>query len=407
MWQTCKNVYHGFTAFLAALYYGYPGRRIKVIGVTGTDGKTTTTHLIHHILKAAGKKVSMVSSVYAEIAGKKYDTGFHVTTPDSWMLQKFFKEAVDRGDEYMVLEVTSHGLDQNRVGGIAFEAGVLTNITHEHLDYHKTYEQYVRAKLKLLFRSRVAIVNKDDESYKQIIEAGLQPLTYGIKQAADTTPKNFSFTSPLPGEYNRYNCLAAIAVSRVFQIDTTIIQAALKKFPGVKGRFEYFQTHKDFGVIIDFAHTPNALEKVLSTVKPSVSGKLIHVFGAAGLRDFTKRPVMGKVSATYADVIVLTEEDYRTESVEEIIETIAQGCRDTGAKEYETIQVKKALQENSAVFFKISDRKTAIEFAIRKLARKGDMVILTGKAHEKSLCRGTTEHPWSEHGAVHEALKKV
>lgn len=408
MWQRIKNVYHGVSAFLAALFYGFPARQLTVIGVTGTDGKTTTTHLIHHILKTAGKKASLVSSIYAGIAGKKYDTGFHVTTPDSWKLQRFLRQAVDHGDRYLVLEVTSHGLDQNRVWGIPFTVGVLTNVTHEHLDYHKTYENYVKTKEKLLQRSKIAIVNVDDKSFQFIDRSKQRNITtYGIKNAAQVTPKSFSFTSPLPGEYNRYNCLAAIAVCRALGTEDKMIKNALKTFPGVKGRFEYFETGKNFDVVIDFAHTPNAIEKVLSTLKPLVKGRLIHVFGSAGLRDFTKRPIMGENSARLADLIVLTEEDYRTEDVNEIIEQIALGCRKGGAVEFAVNDYIQALKAKTPAFFRIPNRQEAINFAIQKLVRKGDTLILTGKAHEQSLCRGTVEYPWSEHEAVRQALAKL
>ena len=407
MWQRYKNIYHGVSAIFAAVYYGFPGKKLKVIGITGTDGKTTTTHLIHHILTSAHKKASMVSSVFAEIAGKQYDTGFHVTSPNEWQVQKFLQESFKAGEEYMVLEVTSHALDQHRVDGIDFEIGVLTNITHEHLDYHKTYENYVSTKVKLLKRARCAIVNRDDESFRYIdVSKNQKTITYGIKNKSDVMPETFTFTSPLPGEYNLYNCLAAIAACQQLGIKDAEIKKALKTFKGVKGRFEYLPTDNNFEVIIDFAHTPNGIEKVLSTVKPMVRGKLIHVFGSAGLRDRSKRPIMGEKSALFADVSVLTEEDYRTEHVDQIMDEIAQGCILQGARELTVGDFEKALVSKNKVFFRINDRQTAIDFAIQKLARKNDVLIFTGKAHEKSLCRGTVEYPWSEHEAIRKALKK-
>ena len=334
MWQEIKNIYHALSAYIAGAYYGFPGKKIKVIGITGTDGKTTTTHLIHHILTSAHKKASMVSTVYAEIAGKRYDTGFHVTSPNEWQVQKFLQESFEAGEEYMVLEVTSHALHQHRMDGIDFEIGVLTNITHEHMDYHKTYENYVSAKVKLLKRARCEIVNRDDESFRYIdTSETAKTITYGIKNKSEVSLENFTFTSPLPGEYNLYNCLAAIATCQQLGIKDTEIKKALKTFKAVKGRFEYLPTGKDFEVIIDFAHTPNAIEKVLSTAKPWVKGKLIHVFGSAGLRDQTKRPIMGGKSALFADISILTEEDHRTEDVGQIIDEIAQGCISQGASE--------------------------------------------------------------------------
>lgn len=406
MWQQLKNLYHALVGLLVATWYGFPGKKLIVVGVTGTDGKTTTTHLIYHILTASGKKAALVSSVYAEIAGKTHETGFHVTNPDPWLLQRLLKEAVRHGDEYMVLEVTSHGLDQHRIFGIPFAIGVITNVTHEHLDYHKTYLAYLKTKEKLLLYAKKAIVNKDDKSYRYFSgQVHAKEITYAIKQAADVTPKSFPFTTVLPGTYNQYNCLAAITTVRALGIPETDIRRALRTFPGVKGRFEYIRTGKDFNLIIDFAHTPNAIDQVLSTLRPLVKGKIIHVFGAAGLRDFTKRSAMGETSAKYADIIVLTEEDFRTEDINQIIAQIAQGVSKSGGKEFGVDQYLQGLKTKWPVFFRIPNRAQAINLAIQKLARRGDTVILTGKAHEKSLCRGTVEYPWSEHTAVKNALK--
>lgn len=426
--QSLKNVYHGLSSLCAAMYYGFPARNIQVIGVTGTDGKTTTTHLIHHILKSSGKKASMVSSVYAEIAGKIYDTGFHVTTPDSWMLQKFLRAAVDSGEEYMVLEVTSHALDQQRVLGIPFEIAVLTNITHEHLDYHKTYESYLKTKEKLLENAKIRIVNRDDESYKHLSilknkrseHSITDPvarsialvfphvtddiITYAVEQKADLTPKNFKFKINLPGIHNQYNALAAAAVGKILKISDKNIAKSLIDFAGVKGRYERVANSEGLSIIIDFAHTPNALKNVLPTAKKETKGHLIHLFGCAALRDVAKRPIMGAISAEFADYIILTEEDYRTEDVHEIIEQIAHGCMKAGAKEFLPQDVTAAQKMKVPVFFRIPNRTEAVNFAISKLAQKGDLVLLTGKAHETSLCRGTTEYPWSEHAAVMSAL---
>lgn len=408
MWQSIKNQYHLLVSMVAAGYYGFPARKIKVVGITGTDGKTTTTHLIHHLLSTSGKKASMVSSVYAEIAGTTYDTGFHVTTPDSFVLQKFLRHAVDGGDEFMVLEVTSHGLDQNRVVGIDFEVGVLTNVTHEHLDYHHTYEMYLRTKEKLLQRARTAIVNRDDESYRywDKNEYKRRMITYGLSKDADVHPQTFPFISPLPGEYNRYNCLAAIATCRLLGVSDYEVRRGLKSFKGIKGRFERISNSFGLEIIIDFAHTPNAIDSVLSAVKKDAKVKLIHVFGSAAKRDYLKRPIMGSKSAAIADVIILTEEDYRDEDINAIIDQIAQGAIKAGAIELSPREFEKAYKLKKPVLFRVPDRQDAVNLAIAKLAKKGDTIILTGKAHEKSLARGSVEHPWSEHEAVEIALKK-
>ncbi len=216
------------------------------------------------------------------------------------------------------------------------------------------------------------------------------------------TISSFPFTTQLPGEYNKYNCLAAIAVCKQIGIKDEDIRKGLKSFTGVKGRFEKIANKRGIDIIIDFAHTPNALKQVLSTVKPMVKGRLIHVFGAAGLRDVSKRSFMGTESAKFADLIVLTEEDCRTEDVNQIIDQIALGCINQGAKELQVRQIGQKFE--SPVFFRIPGRLQAINFAINKLAKKGDTVILTGKAHEKSLCRGKVEYPWSEHEAVKQAI---
>lgn len=405
--QRLKNIYHALCAFCASLFYGFPGKKLKVIGITGTDGKTTTTHLVYHILKTCGKRVSMISSVYAQIAGKQFDTGFHVTSPDPWMLQKFLKEAVLAKEEYLVLEVTSHGLDQSRILGVNFQIGVLTNITHEHLDYHKTYKEYLKTKEKLLKNAKISIVNKDNSSFGHLNTTDyVKCITYGIKEKADFTPAIFPFNTSLPGEYNRYNCLAAVAATRLLGIEDNCIRKALKSFAGVKGRFEKIPTKFGFEVIIDFAHTPNSVDAVLGTLRPIVKGKIIHVFGAAALRDVSKRPVMGENSAKYSDILVLTEEDYRTEDVNKIIDEIAKGAVSQGAQVFGANEVNKALKSKSPVIFKISNRQEAISFAISHLAKRGDTVILTGKAHEKSLARGNVEYPWSEHEAVKKALEQ-
>lgn len=413
--QGAKNIYHLLLAFFATIFFRYPGKSLTVIGVTGTDGKTTTVHLIYEILKSAGKKVSMISSVGAKIGNKDYELPFHVTTPSSWQLQKFLRLAVDRGEEFMVLEVTSHGLDQNRVFGCHFKVGVITNITHEHLDYHKTYKNYMMAKAKLFQGIEWAILNREDESYEFLNAkcrmGNAKIISYGLKEG-DITPANFPFRTPLPGEYNRQNVLAAIATAKALAISDSKIRQTVVSFSGVLGRFEFVKTGREFKTIIDFAHTPNALEKVLSTVKPQVSGRLIHVFGSAGLRDRLKRPKMGEVSAKYADVIILTEEDYRTENVDQIIDEIASGAveigswRDTIKPKANSHYSRKTGLEIGKNLFKIPDRQKAINFAF-KVAKKGDLVILTGKGHERSLCRGKKEYPWSEREAIKKALSTL
>lgn len=387
MIRIIKTIYHFLVAIFSLVRFGFPARRLIVIGVTGTDGKTTTTTLIYEILKKAGVGVSMISSVHAVIGGKSYDTGFHVTTPSAYWVQKYLAQAADYGDTHMVLEVTSHGLAQHRVFGIAFAVGVITNITHEHLDWHKTFEQYVKTKLSLLTRARIAVINRDDaESYNKAIPLLRRKtvFTYGIRREAKITPAIFPFNTSLPGTFNRYNCLAAIAATTALNISPKIIRNVIADFPGIPGRMEII-VKNPFLVIVDFAHTPNAIDKALRTAVGMTKNHLIHVFGSAGLRDVTKRPLMGRSSSKYADTIVLTEEDYRTEDVEKIMDEIQSGI------------------ENTSKVHRYPDRAAAIRFALR-LAKPGDTVIITGKGHEKSLCRGVREIPWSDQKQVLKSL---
>jgi len=374
--QKLKNLFHFLIAVLANIYYGFPSRKLKVIGVTGTDGKTTTTHLIYHILKTAGKKVSMISSVYAQIAGKKFDTGFHVTTPHPFFLQKSLNQSQKNGEEYFVLETTSHALDQYRVWGINYEIGLVTNITHEHLDYHLAYEDYVKTKAKLLLNSKLGLINKDDTSFS-LLKKITQNSNVKI-QSYSLNPKIIK-TIPSLTKFNEYNYSAAYVICRELGISDEEILKGMKSFKLPPGRLETVYD-KDFKVIIDFAHTPNALEKLFQSVK----GEIIHVFGSAGLRDYLKRPLMGKISSQYAKTIILTEEDYRTEDPQKICQQIAEG-----------IKGKK--------YYIILNRQQAIEKAL-SLVKKGEIVLITGKGHEQSLCRGNKEYPWSDQLAVKKIL---
>lgn len=363
-----------------------------MIGVTGTDGKTTTTNLIYHILKHTGYKVSMISTISAVIGDKTQEFGLHVTTPDAFTLQRCLRQAVDSGSKYMVLEVTSHALDQYRVFGIPFTVSVLTNITREHFDYHKTYERYVAAKSKLFMNAKTIVLNKDDASYelikKKITSGGQkEKVTYGIHKNSDITPKNFLFKTSLLGEFNTYNILAAVGVCRSLGLTDDIIRKGIQTFSPPVGRAEI--VHDDeFKVIIDFAHTPNALRQILRATKGVMDGKgrLIHVFGSAGERDKGKRPQMGEASAQFADVIILTTDDPRSESVEEISDEIAVGIT----------SVKK--------IYKIPDRQEAVNEAI-KLAAPDDFVVITGIGHVRAMPVKGKEIPWSEHEAVARALK--
>lgn len=389
MWQKIKNVYHLGLAMLANTVYGFPGKSLFIIGVTGTDGKTTTASLIYHILKSSGKDVSLISTIGAFIDGKTYDVGFHVTNPSSFPLQKFLKlikNSSNSKEKYVVLEVTSHGIDQNRIWGIPFEIAILTNITHEHLDYHKTYENYLRTKTLLLQKANTAIVNKDDGSYSSVYKLlKNKVVTYGLNNA-EISSKDLVSKS-LDG-FHKYNELAAISVCKTIGVSIGDIKKGISTFVRPKGRMETVYKN-DFEVMIDFAHTPNAFKNLLSLIRSTVKGKIIHVFGSAGLRDKTKRPLMGKFASMYDDIIILTSEDPRSEDPKEIIDNISSGF--INSRKFEVI--------------KIYDRKKAIEKAI-EIAQKNDLVVITGKAHEKSMNYGKGEEDWDEFKAVEEALER-
>lgn len=409
MWQTLKNYYHWLQALVSALFFGFPSKKLTVIGVTGTDGKTTTVNMIYHILKHSGCQVSLISSVNAQVGDTSYETGFHVTTPSPWQIQKFLRQAVGAASRYFIapatnlfiLESTSHGLHQNRLAFVNFKIGVITNITHEHLDYHKNWQDYAAAKAKLFKNVDFSILNKDDQkSYKFLVKrAHGKIITYGFGKDCDANLVNLPVKLKIAGTYNLYNALAAAAACLALGIDKKTILKSLASFPGVVGRMEEVNLGQDFKVVIDFAHTPNGLEQALKTLRSlrsNVKGqmsKVICVFGSAGERDQKKRPLMGQVAAELADYSVITAEDPRREKVEDISDQIAQGL------------IKEGKKENKE-FFKIPDRQRAIEFAITKLARKGDIVAVFGKSHEKSMTWGRKDYPWDEFAAVKDAIMK-
>lgn len=402
--QRYINYYHLVKAAAAAAYYNHPSRSLKVIGVTGTDGKTTTTSLIYHILKSAGKNVSMLSSVYAKIGEKEYDTGLHMTTPDASLVQKLLRTAVDHGDEYFVLETTSHAFDQNRNWGIHYKVGVITNITPEHLDYHKTYRNYLLTKAKLLDRSDITMLNRDDQSYDALHEYAISHKasykTYGIRSNGDfhrDLRKELRLKIP---DFNNYNYLAAYSVCHQLGLSDEDIFAGLRTFVSPKGRMDIVYD-KDFSVVVDFAHTTNSFHELLTFLKTQSKGRIIHVFGAAGLRDHFKRPHMGEMSARYADVIILTEEDYRTESLDQIVKEIGNGIEN---HEFHKTPPENLTAKSRKAYSFISDRQKAIERAIA-IAQKGDTIVCTGKSHEKSLNRNGREEPWNEYAVVEEAIK--
>jgi UDP-N-acetylmuramoyl-L-alanyl-D-glutamate--2,6-diaminopimelate ligase len=411
-------------AWAAAAMHGYPARRLRVIGVTGTDGKTTTVNLIWSILRAAGRPTGMISTVNAQLGDTFVDTGLHTTTPDAPDVQRYLAEMVAAGLQYVVLEATSHGLAQHRVTGCEPDVAVVTNITHEHLDFHGDYAHYREAKA-LLFRglasahrkmgmAKVAVLNRDDSSFDLLApiagEAAEVTLTYGLTGGSDVSmarlecrPDGMSFLAltpdgPFPirtslvGQFNVSNILAAVAAALSQGVPVEQIQQGIESLKGVIGRMDRIDRGQDFTAIVDFAHTPNALERALQTARTLTRGEVIVVFGSAGLRDVAKRGLMGHVAGRLADRVVITAEDPRTESLDAIMAAIATGC-DAEAK------------VEGQSYWRIGDRTAAIQFAVN-MARPGDLVIVAGKGHEKSMCFGTVETPWSDHEALETALLK-
>jgi UDP-N-acetylmuramoyl-L-alanyl-D-glutamate--2,6-diaminopimelate ligase len=407
-------------ATLAAAWHGFPAHRLRVIGVTGTDGKTTTATMIHAILNAAGRRAGLVSTVAATIGEHQIDTGLHTTTPDALDVQAYLAEMVAASCSYAVLETTSHGLHQKRVDACDFDVAVVTNITHEHLDYHGSFENYREAKATL-FRMlqtaarkpdmpKISVLNADDPSYSYLrpIPCDLQ-ISYGLDTPADiyaadlresalgtsftavTPAGSFPVQVCLPGRYNVANALAAISVAVGLGLPVEAMRHGLASVKHVVGRTDRIDEGQNFTAIVDFAHTPNALERVLTLARTMTTGRVIVVFGCAGLRDRGKRALMGEVAGRLADFTVITAEDPRTESLSQIMAEIAGGLQQAGRREGEG-------------YVPIADRAVAIIFAVN-LAGAGDLVIVTGKGHEQSMCFGTKEYPWSDHEALRAALR--
>ena len=452
-------------AWLSAAWYGHPSRSMALVGITGTDGKTTTANILFSILRAAGKRAGLISTVNAVIGDRVCDTGMHTTTPDAPDVQRYLAQMRDAGTEIAILEATSHGLAQHRVTGCAFDVAVITNITHEQLDFHGTYEAYRDAKA-LLFRSllqkpgfskkpgfsglpRTAVLNRDDSSFEYLAAIPAERvMTYGVGEwesgrvgerrgrgaeeqrggeemshltavnvrhgptytefdlqithhaprttdhasrtthHAPRTTHHAPLLSPLIGTFNVSNILAAIGAALALGIEPAAIQAGVRAMTGVSGRMERIDRGQNFTAIVDFAHTPNALARALETARALAGpgGRVIVVFGCAGLRDRDKRRLMGEVAARLADLTVVTAEDPRTEELAVIMAETANALAAAGRVE-------------GRDFIRIPDRQAALLYAVR-LAQPGDVLIACGKGHEQSLCFGVTEYPWRDQDAL-------
>jgi len=445
--QVLKNNIHLFQAIVSNIYYGFPARKLKILSVTGTDGKTTTTLMLYEVLKSSGLKVGYLSTIGAKVGDSDLDTGLHVTTPDPWMVPKYLKMMRDKGMEYVVLESTSNGLQQNRLWGIRFDGGIITNIKSDHLDYHKTWENYAKAKFKMVEQmgaNSTIVLNQDDkEAYKWLMDRiNSRSLDRKIESIGVSVAQNIKYSLNgidfeylgerfhinLVGRFNLQNALGVIALASKY-VTLSEISRSLTNFKAPKGRMEVVQT-EPFTIIIDFAHTPNSLEKALTSINElrDKEQKLIVLFGCAGKRDKERRR-MGEVACMIGDIVILTAEDPRDEKLKDINDEIINYSKKSEGKlikrfannmEYMKVDIGRIKKELGQVLSKgikpivafdedsVQSRQDAISLALR-IANKGDIVFLTGKAHEQSLAFGENEkeYPWSEHEEVNRLLREL
>ena len=408
---------HLAEAFIFNLINGFPARGMRVIGVTGTNGKTTTTFMIHRMLQTAGYKTGVMTTVAWGIGDDIKPQIHHYTNVPLPELMQRLKQMRAAKIDWLVLETTSQALAQNRVWGIPYSLAVMTNVTHEHLDYHRTFERYRDAKRKLFKLAnrnrhglRTGIINAEDPSAELFAAEVKNAVTYGVKagelraEQVDMKPSGSSYvtrigddryniTTKLPGSFNVYNSLAAVAVGRAVGLDRKQIEQGIATLEGVAGRMTRLDAGQDFNVIVDYAHTPDSFEKLFKDLKPVVEGKLIVMFGSAGRRDEAKRPVQGELAGKYCDEVVLTEEDDRDVDGLEIMNEIASGAQKAGKK-------------LEADLFLVHDRTQAITFTLNR-AKKGDTVLLLGKGHEKTIEHDDREDPWDEIATATQALRAL
>lgn len=399
-------------------FFDYPANKMRMIGVTGTNGKTTTTHMIRHILKAQGHKVGVIGTVHIMIGDTSYP--IHNTTPDVVDLQHILHQMVEEGVAYCVMEVSSHALALGRIAGVEFDTAVFTNLTQDHLDFHKTFENYLAAKCKLFTQvssdnqhkdNKGAVINIDDAYGPRVVEQTTAPtITYGtmgkgtlnathIEMSTKSSEykvvyngESYDVSMNTTGLFNVYNTLAAIGACLQEGIAMSSIDAALKTFSAVPGRFELIEEGQDFAVVVDYAHTPDGLQNILETAKAIKENRIIVVFGCGGDRDATKRPIMGRIAAEYGDVIYVTSDNPRTEDPVKIVEDVAVG-------------VREALRAGTS-YEVIVDRREAINHAIHN-ARSGDIVIIAGKGHENyQILKEETIH-FDDREEARRALKEI
>jgi UDP-N-acetylmuramoyl-L-alanyl-D-glutamate--2,6-diaminopimelate ligase len=389
---------HLCEAVLANVVRGFPAKKLKIIGVTGTNGKTSTSFLIHRMLHEAGYKVGLMTTVAYGAGDHIKPQMTHMTTLSAPALLDRIVELKAQGIEWLILETTSHALAQHRVWGVPFSVAVMTNVTHEHLDYHGTFERYVEAKQRLFVQTnsnrkglQVGIINAEDPSAEGFAKTIAHPVLYGTSATADLKAENIQLSPDgvsykavhldntyhircnLPGSFNVYNSLAAVTVGEVLGLGEEQIEKGIAALEGVEGRMTRIDEGQDYNVIVDYAHTPDSFEKLFKDMRPVVTGKLIVMFGSAGRRDEAKRAEQGCLAGEYADEVVVTEEDDRDMDGQKIMDQIASGAESKGKK-------------RDSDLFLVHDRTEAIRFAVGR-AKKGDTVLLLGKGHEKDILR--------------------
>lgn len=390
--------------------YGNPARELKILAITGTNGKTTTANYLNEILKEAGKKTALFSTAVIELAGEKKLNDKNATVPLTRELQQFFKEAKDAEVDYVILEATSHALDQYKLEGIPIEAAVMTNLTQDHLDYHGSMKDYAAAKAKLFAGSpRIVVLNHDDEWFEYFDDVGSpsQKMTYGTNKDSEakiTDVKMYKkgsevhltidhqikleLATSLPGKFNVYNLTAAATLAYLLHIDLEAIRDGIANLESIPGRFEKVDIEAPYEVIVDYAHTPDALKQLLDTVRKFTKNRIILVFGATGDRDKLKRPIMGEVATNSADRIIVTEEESYNEDPARIRSMILEGIKSAGGE---------------AKSEEIADRRDAIAKAM-SIAKKGDTIVITGMGHEVFRIVKGEKIPWNDAQAVQEIL---
>lgn len=403
-----QTVYRKGRTRLASARYGNPSKHLRAIAVTGTNGKTTTACYINEILKEAGFKTAMFTTALIEVAGEVQLNNLNVTVASSARMQRFFRDAKQAGVDYVVLEVTSHALDQHKLDGVPIEAAVMTNLTQDHLDYHKTMDDYAATKAKLFaLKPRFIVLNRDDEwfGYFDQFIAEEQKMTYGTHAEAEAKitrvklyrkgteadvvldhQTHLELATALPGEFNVLNMTAAVTLAYLLGVKLQDIQEGVANLEAVPGRFERAVEGLGYDVIVDYAHTPDALEKLLATARDIARGRVLLVFGACGDRDRSKRPIMGEIAARGADRIFLTDEESYNEDPEEIRAMLREGIKQAGG---------------DAKTIEIADRRQAIERALGA-AKKGDMVLITGMGHEQYRIVNGQRLPWNDTEVVRE-----